>query len=216
MTRFAGEALSCLRSERLVFADLDFTLEPGEALVLRGPNGSGKSSLLRLMAGLIPPFDGRLLRDGAPVDDDPEAHRGTLAYLGHRDAVKPALTLRENVSFWAALARRPGDVDAALAAFDLVELADTPGRFLSSGQGRRAALARLIAAPAALWLLDEPTVGLDAAAVGALEGLIAQHRAQGGVVVLSTHVGLAVPGERALDMRAFAPPRPPDDPEPLV
>lgn len=205
MTRFAGEALSCLRSERLVFADLDFALEAGDALVLRGPNGSGKSSLLRLMAGLIPPFDGRLIRDGADVGADPDAHRAGLAFLGHRDAVKPALSVRENVAFWAALADRPGDADAALDAFDLADLADTPGRFLSSGQVRRVALARLLAAPASLWLLDEPTVGLDARSVGALEGLIAAHRAAGGAVVLSTHIGLDVPGERALDMTDFDP-----------
>jgi len=170
MSLFQGRSLACVRGERRVFQDLDFAVPPGGALVLTGANGSGKSSLLRLMAGLLHPTAGDLLWDGRPVAEDAEGHRARLHYLGHLDAVKPVLTLAENLAFWARLRVASGGgtlrIAAALAAFDLTALAEAPGRRLSAGQRRRLALARLIAAPAELWLLDEPTVGLDRASLG--------------------------------------------------
>ena len=209
MSRFSGVALACRRGDRLVFAGLDFTVESGGALVLVGPNGTGKSSLLRLMAGLLPPFAGRLDWDGAAVRDDPALHRGRIAYLGHLDAVKPTLTVTEAVAFWADLVDRAAYVGKALDALGLAGLADLPARFLSAGQRRRVALARVIATAPPIWLLDEPTVGLDQASIGALESAIARHRGAGGMVVAATHAPLRLPGAIQLDLSGFAAPHNP-------
>jgi len=188
----------------MVFARLDFHVPHGGALLLIGPNGSGKSSLLRLMAGLIKPFAGRLDWDGAPVRDDPQAHRERITYLGHQDALKPVLTTLENVSSWVGLAGRADRAPAALAAMGLADLTDLPARFLSAGQRRRAALARVVASGAPLWLLDEPTVGLDTASIAALEHALAVHRAAGGIVVAATHMTINLPGAIPLDLADFA------------
>jgi heme exporter protein A len=193
-----ADDLACLRGGRLVFAGLSFRLDAGEALVLTGPNGSGKSSLLRLVAGLVPVFAGRLDWTGAP---------GSIAYLGHQDAVKPALTPRETLRFWGATAGAAPDaatIGAALAAVGLAGLDDLPCRYLSAGQRRRLALARFELGPARLWLLDEPTLGLDTASVARLEARIARHRAGGGIVMLATHVPLALDGARGLALADFA------------
>ncbi|MGY4802936.1 heme ABC exporter ATP-binding protein CcmA [Teichococcus aerofrigidensis] len=198
------------RGGRVVFAGLSLTLRPGEALVLTGANGAGKSSLLRLLAGLLPAAAGELLWEGAPALADAPAHAARLRYLGHADAVKPSLTLAENLAFWSR--RWGGDIGAALAAADLAPLADLPARLLSAGQRRRLALARLALAPAPLWLLDEPTVGLDAASIGRLGGLLAAHRGAGGMVVVATHVALPLPEARGLDLGAAAPPESEDWP----
>ena len=188
--------LACLRGERAVFAGLSFRLDPGGALLLVGANGAGKSTLLRLLAGLLRPEAGALLWDGADALADRAAHAARLRYLSHQDALKPALTARENLGFFAQL--WGGEVEAALAALDLLPLAELPARVLSSGQKRRLALARLAlsdpAHPAPLWLLDEPTVGLDAASVGKLGVLLARHRAAGGMVLAATHLPLPMPG----------------------
>jgi heme exporter protein A len=188
-----AENLACRRGERLVFAGVSFTLPRGGALLLHGPNGSGKSSLLRLLAGLTPAEAGRLLWDGAPVRDDGAAHRARLRFVGHHDAVKPALTVRENLAFWAGLQGADASAsDAALTRLGLDRLADWPARFLSAGQRRRLALARLLLAPAPLWLLDEPTTGLDRDSVARVEAAIAAHRRSGGLVIASTHVPLGL------------------------
>ncbi|CCG08312.1 heme ABC exporter ATP-binding protein CcmA [Pararhodospirillum photometricum] len=203
---FAGHGLLCVRGERAVFAALEFRLEPGGALMLVGPNGAGKSSLLRLMALLLRPTAGTLTWDGTDVAEDPEAHGERVRYVGHLDAIKPVLDLRENVAFWARLAGAGETyLDEALATFNLSHLAHLPGRMLSAGQKRRTNLARLIAAPAPLWLLDEPTTALDRASIGLLEGALARHRAQGGMVVLSTHQDIALPGAEILAVDRFMP-----------
>ena len=210
MTLFTGRNLVCVRGERRVFADLDFAVDAGGALVLAGANGSGKSSLLRLMAGLSRPASGTLAWDGAATAVDPEAHRARLHYVGHLDAVKPVLTVAENLRFWAGLrpgrrAGNPGDsVGPELETFGIAHLADVPGRFLSAGQKRRLTLARVVTAPAPLWLLDEPTTALDEAATASLEAAIAGHRAGGGMVVVATHARMAVDGARVLDLSGFA------------
>jgi heme exporter protein A len=200
---FAGEELACVRGERLVFEKLSFRARPGEALLLTGPNGSGKSSLLRLMAGLLAPASGRLLWDGSAIADDPDSHRARLHYVGHLDALKPALTVVENLAFYAALRGRPADartLDLAMAAFRLDKLANTPARFLSQGQRRRTALARVLAAPAALWLLDEPTLALDDAALAQLGSVLSAHLARGGYVIAATHAPIAVAGAQRLEL----------------
>lgn len=204
-----GEDLSCIRGERLVFDSLSFRLETGGALVLRGPNGSGKSSLLRLIAGLAPPTSGAIAWNGESIARDRAAHRARVAYAGHADAIKPALTVEENLVFWAGhRGVGHGDPSAALARLNLDRHARIPGRFLSSGERRRLALATLAASGAAVWLLDEPTVGLDTASLTALEGLLAAHRQGGGMVVLSTHVDLGLGDAALLDLGAFAVARP--------
>jgi heme exporter protein A len=200
---FTGQDLSCIRGERLVFAGLSFRLESGGLLLLRGPNGSGKSSLLRLAAGLAQPSGGVIAWNGETIAADRALHRARIAYVGHADAVKPALTAAENLAFWTGL-RGGGDVAAGLRRLGLDGLAEVPARYLSSGEKRRVALALLAASPAELWLLDEPAVGLDAASVALLEALIAEHRNGGGMVVLSTHTELALGGAATLDLAAFA------------
>ena len=200
-----GEGLACRRGERLVFEGLGFRLEPGGALVLTGPNGSGKSSLLRLLAALLMPAAGRLLWGGTPVEGDPAAYRTAIHYVGHLDSVKPALSPREMLGFWAALRgmRRPA-IDTALAAFGIENIADWPCRWLSAGQRRRVALARLVAASAPVWLLDEPSAGLDAEGEARLAAIVASHRAAGGRVALATHQPIALPDATALALEQFA------------
>jgi heme exporter protein A len=196
---FAGEALTCLRGDRLVFENLSFRARPGEALLLTGPNGSGKSSLLRLMAGLLAPAAGRLVWAGAAIADEPERHRARLHYVGHLDALKPALTVVENLAFYAALRGKPADdttLDRALTQFRIDRLADTPARFLSQGQRRRTALARVLVAPAPLWLLDEPTLALDDASLAQLGTVLMSHLAEGGHVIAATHAPIAVKAQR--------------------
>ncbi len=203
--RFSGHSITCFRGERFVFEALEFSVESGEALVLTGPNGSGKSSLIRIMAGLLSAVDGRIDWNGDPVAETPEDHRARLHYVGYQDAIKPVMTVRENLALWAGL-RGPLDrVANALQTVGLGGIAEMPAQFLSSGQRRRLSLARIVASDAELWLLDEPTVGLDRSAVGILEGLIADHRAGGGLAVLATHQPIALGGdERGLDISRFA------------
>ncbi len=188
MLQAAG--LAAFRGERLVFRDIGFTLAAGEALLLTGPNGSGKSTLLRLIAGLLRPVAGTLSWDGVDALADPPAHARRVAYVGHQDAVKPGLTAAENLRFAASLGG--GRVRDALIAVGLEELADIPGRMLSAGQRRRLALARLTLSPAPLWLLDEPTLGLDAAAVARFGAMLAAHQAADGMTIAATHLKLPI------------------------
>ena len=203
--------LACRRGERLVFAGLSFRLPAGGALVLRGANGSGKTSLLRLLAGLIAPAAGRLSWGPTPIQDDLAGHRARLHYVGHQDGVKPGLTPRETLVFWAALRGcgircRASVLEAALAAFALEPVADWPCRWLSAGQRRRLALARLSVTPASLWLLDEPFTALDHDNQNRLEQAIAAHRAGGGRVILATHLSIEIGTAVGIELDAFAPP----------
>ena len=179
-----------------VFRDLGFRLGVGGALVLAGPNGSGKSTLLRLLAGLVRPAAGRVLWDGADAFSDIAGHGRRVTYVGHQDAVKPGLTVTENLRFAAAVSGRP--IAAALAAVGLEALADLPARMLSAGQKRRLALSRLVLSAAPLWLLDEPTLGLDTGSIERFGGLLAAHRTAGGMVVAATHVPLPLPDAAGL------------------
>jgi len=201
-----GAGLACRRGERIVFAGLDCRLAAGGALMLTGPNGSGKSSLLRLLAGLLAPSAGRLAWGGAPIAEDPAAWRAALHYVGHLDATKPALTPRETLGFWAALRNpaTPPAVETALAAFGLAAVADWPCRWLSAGQRRRLALARLVAAPAPVWLLDEPSAALDGEGEARLAAAIAAHRAAGGRVAIATHQPLDVTGADRIALDDYA------------
>jgi heme exporter protein A len=191
-----AEGLAAFRGERLVFAGLSFALPAGGALLLVGPNGSGKSTLLRVLAGLCRAEAGRLLWAGEDTLSDRTAHAERVAYLGHQDAVKPGLTAAENLAFWG----NPAEIAAALEAVDLARLADLPTRMLSAGQKRRLALARLPLARAPLWLLDEPTLGLDTASVARFGSLLAAHRAEGGIVIAATHLPLPLANTRELSL----------------
>lgn len=205
---FQGRALGCIRGGRAVFAALDFAVAPGDALILLGPNGSGKSSLLRVMAGLLRPTVGQLLWGETALAEDAEGHAARTHYVGHHDAVKPVLSVAENLRFWARLhetAAAEQRVETALDVFGLPHLRDVPGKMLSAGQKRRTNLARLLAAPSPLWLLDEPTTALDKGSIKVLEAAMARHRADGGMVVLSTHQDVDLPGARELHLDDFTP-----------
>ncbi len=210
MTLFEGRELACDRGGRRVFEDLGFALQAGGALLLEGPNGSGKSSLLRLMAGLLAPSEGELLWQQRPTRSDEQ--RSRVQFLGHLDAVKPVLSARENLQFWTGLRDGAGGsgaepVERALDLFGLAAQADVPGRLLSAGQKRRLALARLLTAPAELWLLDEPGVGLDRDSLERLGRAVAGHREGGGCVVAATHMALPFGPAETLSLDRFAPQR---------
>jgi heme exporter protein A len=190
--------LACVRGGRQVFRNLSFAVGPGEALVVTGPNGVGKSSLLRLIAGLVRPTQGRLALEGG----DSELTIGEQAhYLGHQDALKSSLSVGENLAFWADfLGVSAAKVANGLAAVGLDGLSRLPAAYLSAGQRRRLSLARLIAAPRPIWLLDEPTSALDAAAQAMLADLMRAHLNGGGLILAATHgpIGLEVVKELRL------------------
>ena len=198
--RLIGEQLVCRRGDRTVFAGLDFELGEGELVVLRGANGSGKTSLLRMIAGLIEPAAGRLALEGGPPDL-PIAQQ--CHFVAHQDAVKPALTGRENLAFWGEFLGG-GDVDAALAAFDLTAIGGLHAGLLSAGQKRRLALSRLALAARPLWLLDEPTVGLDRASRERLSALMAAHLDRGGLMIAATHVEIGLEPRHSIDLGSVA------------
>jgi heme exporter protein A len=192
--------ITCRRGGRVVFRDVEFTLEPGTALVIGGANGCGKSSLLRILAGLIEPAAGSILWQGAAIDQDPFAHRARLHYVGHLDAAKPALTVCETLDYWRALEGTNEVNEAALDAFALRRLIDRPVRSLSAGQKRRLTLTRLVLRPALLWLLDEPTTSLDREGQDLLRDQILRHVANGGMVIAATHEELNLPQARKFNM----------------
>ena len=184
--------LALARGGRRLAQDLSFTLGSGEALLVTGPNGAGKSTLLRVLAGLLAPASGSLSLKGAGV----EAPGQGAHYLGHAEALKGALTARENLEFWSAMLKMGElglDPDAALERVAMSHTPDLPVSYLSAGQRRRVAIARLLVAPRPLWLLDEPTTALDAASQARLALLMKDHLAAGGLIVAATHgdLGLA-------------------------
>jgi heme exporter protein A len=192
--------LTVIRNDRLVLDNLSLTLAPGGAAVLLGRNGAGKSTLLRTLAGLRRPDAGELLWNHHPIHLDRDAHAARVAWLSHQDAIKPGLTTRENLAFAARC--HGGDIDQALARLNLTDLADLPARMLSAGQKRRTALARMMLGNRPLWLLDEPTNGLDAASIALLARALAEHRAQGGMVIAATHTDLALPDAAVIQLGA--------------
>lgn len=182
--------LSVARGGVPVLVGLGFVLRPGQALVLRGPNGSGKTTLLRTLAGLQPPLSGRI--DGA---------EDQIAYAGHSDGLKPTLSVTENLRFWAAVFGTT-DIDAAMRAYDLGPLANRPAGGLSAGQKRRLGLARLMVTARPIWMLDEPTVSLDVAAVGLFADAVRAHLGQGGSALIATHIDLGLEAA-VLDVTPF-------------
>lgn len=182
--------LACERGGRRVFEAVSFRLAPGGALVVTGPNGAGKSSLLRLLAGLVRPAAGTLVLEGAE-----EGARVAEAahYFGHLDALKPSLSVAENLAFWRAFFGPTGaGIDDALDTVGLGHIADLPAAYLSAGQRRRLALSRLLVSKRPIWLMDEPTSALDAASEARLVELMAAHRRDGGMIVAATHQPLGL------------------------
>jgi heme exporter protein A len=183
--------LACVRGGRVLFKGLNATLGPGDALLLTGPNGVGKSSLLRLIAGLLPAYAGTMSYDGR------------LALSDESPALDPRLPLAKALGYWAGMdGTGPTAVSAALEALDMTRLAEVPVRLLSTGQRRRANLARVLASGADIWLLDEPGNGLDTASLALLERAIAAHRAQGGIAVIASHQPLGLLDAQALALEA--------------
>lgn len=189
--RLTATGLSAVRGGRPVFADLSFVLGAGELLAVTGPNGAGKSTLLRLVAGLLRPAAGKVVLESDDARPEPPSIGENVHYLGHLDALKPGLTVRQNLDFWQRL-WGGGDVGAALAAVGIEPLGDLHAAVLSAGQRRRVALARLLVTRRVLWLLDEPATALDAAAEAGLGRLIADHLAGGGMAIAATHRDLPV------------------------
>lgn len=177
--------LACRRGERVLFRGLSFALDAGAALQVQGTNGCGKTSLLRILAGLLPAFAGTI------------THSGTLGLVDERPALDPQLPLGRALAFWQRLDGHSADHAAQLG---LGALLDVPVRYLSTGQRKRAALARLLNQQAQIWLLDEPLNGLDWGGVALVEALTAQHCAVGGIAVIASHQPFALPGLRALDL----------------
>lgn len=189
--------LSCERGGRSIFEGLGFSVAGGEALLVTGRNGAGKSSLLRMIAGLLRIAGGTLSLEGG----DPERSIGEQAhYLGHNDALKPSLTVEENLAFWTAWLGGAGDPREALAAVALESLIGLPAAYLSAGQRRRLSIARVVAAKRPLWLLDEPTSALDTASQAMLLGLMRAHLAGGGIIIAATHLPLGLDGARELKL----------------
>jgi len=188
--------LACMRGGRMVFDGVSFAVPGGEALVVTGPNGAEKSSLLRTIAGLLRLASGRLEFDGA--DDVPLGEQ--VHYLGHLDAMKPSLSVTENLSFWLRyLGAGDGATTAALTAVGLDGVAGLPAGYLSAGQRRRLSIARLIGVKRLVWLLDEPTAALDLASQDRLASLMRDHLAGGGIIVAAAHGAIGL--ERAKELR---------------
>ncbi len=186
-----ADNLAVARGGVRVLEGVSFRLAAGRALILRGPNGSGKTTLLRTVAGLQPAAAGRISLD-----------REAMAYAGHADGIKAPLSVAENLTFWARMFGQAG-IDTALTAFDLRGLADRRAGTLSAGQKRRLGLARMIVTGRPVWVMDEPTVSLDASAVALFADAVRAHLATGGMALLATHIDLGLPEAAVLDVAPY-------------
>lgn len=190
--------LAARRGDRLVFEGLEFSLEPGDALIVTGPNGSGKSTLLRILAGLLEPYHG----DVSFGDSDPSS----LCFAGHLDGLKGAMTVAENIKFWADIYEANGNaISEAMDLMDLNTVADMPTDILSAGWRRRVGLTRLLLSSAPTWILDEPFTALDTENVARLDALFARHLEKEGAIVLATHQETSFASQHRIDMRDFTP-----------
>lgn len=189
---YSATNLSVRRSEKKIFENLSFSLTSGKLLKLTGPNGSGKSTLLKALTGLIEPETGDVIFDQESVLMDQEWISDNICYLGHKNALKREFTVIENLHFWAKIWGTLDKIDHSLKLMGIEYLRDTPVRYLSSGQTRRAALARSICHPASIWLFDEPTVGLDEEGLSLLSITMKSHLDKGGIIICATHVDLRI------------------------
>ncbi len=207
--QLVAENLTLVRGIRTIAKGVSFEVPRGSALILTGPNGSGKSTLLRTLAGYIRPAEGCVRWEGrqaaSDFDDEAAEVREVCHFVGHLDGIKTHLTVEENLSFWRDYldgGRSAISIDAALERFSLDALAAIPGGYLSAGQKRRLGLARLLVAPRPLWLLDEPTVSLDAASTDVLAGVINDHLRGGGIAVVATHIPMHIEPAQKLRLGA--------------
>jgi heme exporter protein A len=189
---YIARDLACFRGGRMLFAKLSFTMAAGQAMWLRGPNAIGKSSLIRIIAGLLPPLSGT------------QHCEGKIALLDDRPVLDQDANVAKALAFWAALDGGSSTIAGAMTAMGIAHLADVPVRFLSQGQRKRAGMARIIASGAPLWLLDEPANGLDDAGIECLRAAIAAQCASGGAVILASHIDLNLPQCRAILISDFA------------
>ena len=199
--------LECVRGDNQLFSDIDFELEPAELLHLRGSNGSGKTTMLRALCGLLAPLSGEILWKGEPINKIRDEYFAHMTYLGHLSGIKGDLTAYENIQLYADLSGqkiKESSISEALFTLGLATRAELPTRVLSQGLKKRVALARLLVLKRKLWILDEPFVALDVAAVGLLEKIISDHVADGGMVVLTTHqeVEIMTGARKELDLGA--------------
>ncbi|WP_313027531.1 heme ABC exporter ATP-binding protein CcmA [Brucella sp.] len=200
--RLGAENLAGERGGETIFAGLSFEVLSGEALIVTGPNGSGKSTLLRILCGLLAPEAGKieLLEDRAALPVRAACH-----YLGHQNAMKPALSVRENLLFWQKFnGSARFDIDEALEAVDLPGVEHLPFGYLSTGQKRRVSIAKLLTSYRPLWIVDEPTAGLDKASEARFAELMRDHMGEGGMVIAATHIPLGLEGVRTLDMAQYS------------
>jgi len=200
--RLGAENLAGERGGETIFAGLSFEVSSGEALIVTGPNGSGKSTLLRIICGLLAPEAGKieLLEDRAALPVRAACH-----YLGHQNAMKPALSVRENLLFWQKFnGSARFDIDEALEAVDLPGVEHLPFGYLSTGQKRRVSIAKLLISYRPLWIVDEPTAGLDKASESRFAELMREHMGKGGMVIAATHIPLGLEGVRTLDMAHYS------------
>ncbi len=195
--RLIADDLGAERGGEPVFSGISFALGEGEGLIVTGPNGSGKSTLLRVVAGLLPATQGKIRVDGG--GDEWPTPESACHYLGHQNAMKTALTVEENLRFWREFCGAPHlDIAEALAMVGLPQVASLPFGYLSTGQKRRISIARLLVAWRPVWLLDEPTAGLDAASERQFAALMRAHLDDGGIIVAATHVPLGLEGVKDL------------------
>lgn len=191
--------LSCIRQDRLIFKNIGFTVNPGEVLWVKGKNGAGKSSLLRMIAGLLKQAKGDILWQGEDVTVNPDGYQGQFRYIAHQDALKTVLTGQENLNFWAGYTGSDA-VTLALNEFELQKIADIPVGIMSAGQRKRTNLARLIACPAPLWVLDEPVSSLDVHYIDLFKNQLTKHVKAGGMALLATHQDLDLDFIQTLDL----------------
>ena len=189
------QAIACIRSDRMLFQSLNFTVSAGQVVLVEGRNGTGKTSLLRILCGIRRPDEGDVLWQGESIESLGGSYHGQLAYLGHMDGIKRELSAEENLQIARALGR-PGrlGIDEALLRVDLDEVEDIPVNHFSAGMRRRLALARLLVTDSRLWVLDEPFTSLDVHGIALVEALIAEHVANGGMVVMTSHHQVSLPG----------------------
>jgi len=196
-------SLSCQRSGRTIFSDLSLEIAAGEAVLLRGPNGAGKSTLLRVIAGFIPSISGEIALNGT-ASSNRDDFQNQITYAGHLDAIKPQLTVAENLHFWAQLFNAD-NLTQTIDDFRLTEIANRPAHACSAGQKRRLGLARIAVTSRPLWLLDEPTVSLDKETTARFAATIDAHCAKGGIAFIATHIDLGLKAPRTFEMHAYEP-----------